>query len=92
MLGRGKDNRMKVGERGSGGWGRGGTLLEFAVMPGVSQPESQHDEILLFALAMVLVYWKGAGSCVVPLMSVCGREDFSMDYVWELRKLWIEAL
>lgn len=67
----------------------GGTLLEFAVMPGMSQPESQHDEIL-FALAMVLVYSKGAGSYVVPLMSVCGREDFSMDYIWELRKLWIE--
>lgn len=52
--------------------------------------ESQHDEIL-FALAMALVYWKGARSCVVPLMSLCGR-DFSMDYIWELRKLWIETL
>lgn len=54
--------------------------------------ESQHDEILLFALAMALAYSKGVGSCVVPLMSLCGREDFSMDYIWELRKLWTEAL
>lgn len=82
---------MKVGERGSGG-GDGRGFARICSDAWCVTAESQHDEILLFALAMALAYWKGAGSCVVPLMSLCGREDFSMDYIWELRELWIEAL
>lgn len=38
---------MKVGERRSGGWGMGGTLLEFAVMLGVSQQTLARRDIIV---------------------------------------------